>query len=174
MEKPANNNPAPGQAQNQAGAQDNQARMELFGRLTDTLERVGNGQPRRDSYKASKYEGLGDLEYFIDQFLDVAEANDWDHDGALLHLRANLKGEAKDCGRNPTLQGVFDSLRGRFGVTPKKARTKVATIKKSAKMSSQQHADEITRLVARGYVELPERQRKSLAVETFTNSLGNA
>ena len=112
MERPANNNPTPGQAQNQAGAQDNQARMELFGRLPDALERLGNGQPRRESYKTPKYEESGALEYFIDQFLDVAEANDWDPDGALLHLRANLKGEAKVCGRNPTLQGVFDSLRG--------------------------------------------------------------
>ena len=77
------------------------------------------------------------------------------------------------CGQSPTLQGVEDKLRGRFGMTPREARAKLAMIKHSNKMSPQQHADEMGRLATLGYAELNNQQQRGLAVEAFTNSLGH-
>ena len=156
----------PGQlgAQPQAPAGE-QARLDVLAKLTNALERIGG----RD--RAPKFNGTGDVEYFLDQFNEVAETNRWDDASTLIYLRESLKDEARECGRSPTLQGVEDWLRNRFGPTPREARTKLALCKKASKTSLQQHADDISGLVQRGYVELEPPQRRTLAVEAFINSL---
>ena len=151
-----------------------QAGLDVLARLANALERIG-GRDRAPApvFKAPKYNGTGDVEYFLDQFTEVAEANGWDDASTLIHLRESLKDEARECGRSPTLQGVEDRLRTRFGLTPREARAKLALCKKAPKTSLQQHADDISRLVQRGYLELEPPQRRTLAVEAFINSLGN-
>ena len=148
------------------------AGLDVLARLANALERIG-GRDRAPVFKAPKYNGTGDIEYFLDQFNEVAEANRWDDASTLIHLRESLKDEARECGRSPTQQGVEDRLRNRFGLTPREARAKLALCKKASKTSLQQHADDISRLVQRGYVELEPPQRRTLAVEAFINSLGN-
>ena len=87
------------------------------------------------------------MEYFRDQFHEVAKANHWDDASTLIHLRESLKDEAKECGRSQTIQGIEARLRGCFGMAPREARTKLATFKKQQKTSMLQHADEISNLV---------------------------
>ena len=91
----------------------------------------------------------------------------------MIHLQKSLKDEARECGRSPTLQGVEDRLRSRFGMTPREARANLVLCKRANKTSLQHHADDVSHLVQRGYAELDNRQRRSLVVETFINSLGN-
>ena len=66
---PAANPPGDQQAVPQPPAADN-----LLARLTQALERIGERAPRATS-KAPKYDGTGDVEYFLDQFHEVAETN---------------------------------------------------------------------------------------------------
>ena len=70
-----------------------------------------------------------------------------------MHLRESLKDEAKECGRSAIMQGIEDRLRGHFGITPREARAKLARIKRSSKITLQQHADEIGQLVILGYAK---------------------
>ena len=91
--------------------------VNLLARLTQALERIGERAPRA-TFKSPKYDGTGDVEYFLDQFHEVAEANHWDNASTLIHLRESLKEEARECGRSQTIQGIEARLRGRFGMTP--------------------------------------------------------
>ena len=61
------------------------AGMDVLARLANALEAIG-GRDRAPTYKAPKFHGLGDVEYFLDQFHEVAEANGWDDAGTLIHL----------------------------------------------------------------------------------------
>ena len=70
--------------------------------LEDLIDRLGNlelPEARRHDFKPPTYDGEQDIELFITQFRDVARANRWSNEEALLHLRGCLKGPATDCGR---------------------------------------------------------------------------
>ena len=43
----------------------------------DSLAHVMSTMRRKDAFKAPKYDGTGDVELFLQQFSDVAEANKW-------------------------------------------------------------------------------------------------
>ena len=75
------------QERNQPSRPGNQADMNLWERLADVLERMRQGPAPRDAFKAPKYNGQGDMEYFLDQFHEVAEANNWNAASSLIHLR---------------------------------------------------------------------------------------
>ena len=96
-------------------------------RLTEALQAVM--QPaaanHRSLFKAPKFDGDGDVDYFIERFMGVAEASGWPEQTALLHLRESLRGSALECGKAPQLQGIFAALRTRFGLTPREARYKL-------------------------------------------------
>ena len=57
------------------------ANNDLIDRLTGALERLGGNQvlavPARNPLKALKFDGTGGVSYFIQQFTDVADANQW-------------------------------------------------------------------------------------------------
>ena len=113
--------------------------MDILARLANALERIG-GRDRALApvVKALKFNGLEDVEYFLDQFNEVAEANRWDEASTLIPLRESLKDEARECGRSPTLLGVEDRLRSSFRLTPRKARAKRALCKRASKTPLQQ------------------------------------
>ena len=51
--------------------------------------------PVRDRFKALEYEGVGDVNCFIQQFyFGTAEANEWTEAVALIHLRTALEAAA--------------------------------------------------------------------------------
>ena len=128
-----------------------QAGLDVLARLANALERRGGrNRAPAPAFKAPKYNGTGDVEYFLDQFSEVAEANRWGDASTLIHLREGLKDEARECGQSPTLQGIEDRLRTRFGLTPREARAKLALCKEASKTSLQQYADDISRLVQTG------------------------
>ena len=93
----------------------------------------GRDRAPAPAFKAPKYNSTGDVEYFIDQFNEVAEANGWDDASTLILLKERLKDEARECGRSPTIQGVEDRLKTRFGLTPREARAKLALCNKAPK-----------------------------------------
>jgi len=144
-------------------------------RLADALERIaarpaGPGQ----LFKAPQYDGKGDVEYFILRFEEVVEANDWEDAATLLHLREALKEGAQDCGRGATVPAIFATLRARYGLSPRAARTRLSTYRKEHGTSLQEHATDIERLVRLAYGDVPENSLIGIVIETFCSTLGNA
>ena len=69
---------------------------QLLGRLTEVLERMWTAPQRPQAapaanFKTPQCDGQGDIEYFIQQFTDVSDANGWGAAAELLHLREALK-----------------------------------------------------------------------------------
>lgn len=148
----------------------------VLGRLTDVLERMWQDPRPRvgDTFKAPSYDGQGNVEYFIRQFGEVAAANRWQEAAQLLHLREALKDTARDCGQAGTVAAIYMTLRARFGITEREARSRLATLKKEYRTTLQEHAMEVERLVDLAYPALPEDHRASMAVDVFCGTLGNA
>jgi hypothetical protein len=152
--------------------------------MTDVLQRVWESQQQQPppvqhhrpahQFKTPEFEGTTDVEFFIVQFLEVAEANVWPVAARLLHLREALKQGAKECGRAGHLDGVFAALRARYGLSPREARAKLSALRKDPKSTLQEHATEVDRLCQIAYVDLPDHYRAGMALETFCNTLGNA
>ena len=63
---------------------------DMVGRLAQALEGMTN-PGRRDAFKTPQFDGTGVVNYFIQQFIDVADANGWQPAAAVLHLREALR-----------------------------------------------------------------------------------
>ena len=85
QQQPAAGGAAPGPG---PGAAPDQMR-----RLADIMEGLVVNQrqvPRREDFKTPKFSGEGSVDYFINQFEDVAIANQWDQEATFMHLREAL------------------------------------------------------------------------------------
>ena len=99
------------------------AEERLIEAIEALVERQGREPgPAMPAFKAPQFDGEGDVEYYIQQFTDVATANQWTEPAQLLYVRESLKEGARDCGKAPTVAGVFANLRARYGLTPREAR----------------------------------------------------
>ena len=150
--------------------------MDAMGRLAEMLERMYRAPAapvQRVMFEAPIYEGKGDVELFVRQFNDVAQANEWPRAAALLHLRRALREGATDCGRSETVEGIFNALRARYGLTPREARSRLTAIRRDSKTSLQEHSAEIERLVEVAYADIPVDLRRSMAVDLFSSTIGN-
>ena len=137
------------------------------------LERAQRGGRERE-FKAPEYAGRGDVEYFIRQFDQVAEANEWTAAATLIHLRESLKEDARECGRAGDVEGIMTNLRSSFGMTQREARAQLATVRRDSTTTLQEHARTIERLTHLAYADIPENTRIEMAVDLFSNTLGNA
>ena len=64
-------------------------------RLTEALERIGERAPQATfEPPPPKFNRTRDIEYFLNQLHEVAEANHCDDASTLTHLRESLKDEA--------------------------------------------------------------------------------
>lgn len=147
-------------------------------RLAEAIEALVVRQDRAQGpalpvFKAPQFDGDGDVEYYIQQFVDVAAANQWAEPAQLLYLRESLREGARDCGKAPDVEGVFNNLRARYGLTPREARARLAALKKEARTSLQEHATEVERLVGVAYNGMNVDQQRDMAVETFASTLNH-
>ena len=143
--------------------------------LTEVLERlVGRPMlpPPVQQFRANQYSGQGDIEYFISRFEEITDANEWGPGAALLHLRDSLKASAVDCGRVANVQAVYTASRAWFGLSPREARSCLSNLRNDFRMSLQEHAAEVERLVNITYGDLPPEHKGGMSLETSCNSLG--
>ena len=89
------------------------AAPDAMDRLADILERlvVAPRAAHREDYRTPQFTGEGYVEYLIQQFEDIADANHWDGEAAFLHLREALRDGARDCGQLVTTAGIYAALR---------------------------------------------------------------
>ena len=81
----------------------------------------------------------------------MSQANGWTDLAALLHIRAKLKGEAKDCVHGESVLAVFSTFRARYSMTNREARTRSASLRRSTHITLQVHAMEVDRLIQLAY-----------------------
>ena len=68
---------------------------------------------------------------------------------------------------------MFNSLRARYGLTPREAGARLAGLRKESRTSLQEHATEVERLVGVAYHGMEQEQRREMTVETFASTLNN-
>ena len=78
--------------------------LSLLGRL---LEDPGRLQAKRKEFRSPEFNGQEDVDFFIQQFLEVSETNRWETRAELIHLRASLRGEAQRFGKAADRDGIF-------------------------------------------------------------------
>ena len=125
--------------------------------------------------KPPKFNGKGDVEMFMAEFLEVSELNEWSAQATLIHLKNSLSDEATPCRRCRTSALIFRDLRARFGITLRDARLKLVCLKQG-KMSYHQLADEVEKLISvinKGY-PISGRESplsESMKVDSFIDAL---
>ena len=127
----------------------------------------------KHEYKAPKYSGVGNVEVYIRQFQDVANANEWGEEATLLHLRGALEDGARDCGAAESVAEVYTALRTKYGLTPREARFKLANIKRDNRVGLAEFAKRIRELIQVAYADLPELTRTEMALDSFCNGVNN-
>jgi len=80
-----------------------------------------------DRYRleAPTFTGEEEVEQFIQEFQEVLEIAQWKPRVALHKLRMALRDKAKPYGTGPDIDGIFASLRARFGISPIDARARL-------------------------------------------------
>ena len=129
-------------------------------------------QPKRQ-IKAPIYNGLGNIETYIRQFTDVANANDWSPADRLLHLRLSLTDKAQECGEFDNLEDIWEELRSRFGLNQKQARDRLSTLRRAPGMSIHELGMEISRLTRLGYPNMAVPDQEDLALDRFQAIMNN-
>ena len=147
----------------------------MFGQLLNVLRdmRVDQREVRREHFKPPQYNGEGDVELFIQQFNEVAAANDWNDVSTLLHLRESLQEGAKEYGRAVTAEAVFAALRSRYGLSQREARHRLNGLKKDAKHTLHDHAITVEKLVRKAFEDLPEATQTAMMLDSFCSTLGD-
>ena len=146
-------------------------------RLASVLERLSRAQPspaHREVFKAPDFTGEGNVEYFLQQFQEVAVANEWSEMAILLHTRTHLKNNASKCWSHATLKEVFEAFRSKYELTVRKARTLLNSLKRDTKLFLTDHATEVKRLVEAAFTNLPQTHRQETILDLFCNSLNHA
>ena len=137
------------------------------------VNRMAEMQVRKKEFKPPTYNGDTDIELFLRQFQDVALVNRWEPVETLLHLRSCLLGNAAECGRETTVQATYESLRARFGLTPKQAREQLKTLRKRSKQSYHELGSEITRLAYIAHPKQDEEFLQETILETYMTAISN-
>ena len=146
------------------------------GQATFSLEDMAQvlaGMRPRDHFRAPVYCGEGDVELFLGQFHDVAVANRWGEQAALLHLRAHLEGTARACGAGSTRDRVEDALRARFGLSQRQAKDRLMNLKRDAKATLHEQAMDVQRLVDTAYPRLSRVDKEQMAMDHLMRALDN-
>ena len=134
---------------------------------------AGAGVPEQPRLKVPEFDGTGDVELFLQQFHDVADASRWEPMVRLLKLKEALTGKARDCVQPATFAGVTDALRTRFGLTVRQARAGLEGLYRDPRTNLSDHALEVDRLIRGAFPTLRDADRNSMAVDKFVASVNH-
>lgn len=147
---------------------------DVLARLTEMLQAAflnPGRQGRTDRFRSPTFDGSSDVNFFIRQFEEVAEANDWDRAAARIHLRAALTDTAAACGQAETVEGIINALRARFGMTAREAKAQLVTLRRHPTTKLQEHAELVERLVNVAYADFPRLHKEDMKMDIFHSTL---
>ena len=139
--------------------------------LVEALQAGSTGSKKQ--IKAPVFTGVGDVEMFIQQFMDIAHANRWDEREILLHFRLNLTEKAQECGQFDKTEDVLEELRSRFGITFRQARDKLDLRHKLPSQGIHELGMEISKLVKLAYPNMSAADREDMAMDRFAKVMNN-
>lgn len=137
------------------------------------VEALETRTTRTRPFKTPQYSGETDIDIFITQFQDVAQANRWTDDESRLHLRLSLTSKATDCGIGGSVQEIFESLKSRFGMSTRQAKDRLRSIQLKPGQGLQELSVEITKIIQTAYPNLDHGDRREMALDTFSRATGN-
>ena len=157
----------------QARAEAAEAQLQVLREMVETLrrDRAGPAPVQPANFKPPKFNGVGNVETFIQQFVDIMGANEWTPAASVLHLRGCLEEEARECGSAGDIQGIFAALRARFGLTPREARARLSRLRRDYKTTLQEHSSRVASLAQVAYPDLDPGTRQEMSLEHFVHSL---
>lgn len=161
------------EAQGEQGADDAPAPDPGILQLANAIAALGQHRQHPQPVKPPKYEGVTDVNLFIDHFASVIRANNWNEELARINLRTSLKGKAADCGRGATVALIYGNLRARFGMTAEQAGERLEAYRRDAKVPLAEFADEVVRLIGLAYPTTPAVEREQMALAKFKRSVGD-
>jgi len=92
---------------------------------------------------------------------------------ALLKLRMALRDKAKPYGTGPDIDGIFASLRARFGISAIDARARLQRLRRDPHMTLQEHATTVMRLAQIAFRDLPKANREMYTYDAFVQSIND-
>lgn len=126
---------------------------------------------RTEKFKPPKYDGTGDVEYFLQQFNDCRDANGWPAAASVLHLRGCLEKSATECGKGATVNEVSENLRARFSLTVRQARERLSNIRREPGQNLYALGDEVERLVGLSYPDMRPADRVIISIDALKRAL---
>ena len=93
--------------------------MEALLAITQALKLSNTGN--RPEIRPPSFSGERDLNLFIKQLENVAEANGWTPKQRTLHIRSQLAGDAQRCGHGNSFDEILEDLHACLGVSKRQA-----------------------------------------------------
>ena len=142
--------------------------MEQMDQMTALMQALQlAGQP---SFKPLSFSGEEDVELFLRQFGDVADANRWSDLEKTLHLCGQLSVDAYSCWQGESWEEFAEDLWARYELTRAKAMDKLFNIQLKAGQNVYKQAAEISRLNSFAFLILPEADQREMGLEYFSRS----
>jgi len=128
-----------------------------------------------DRYRleAPTFTGEEEVEQFIQEFQEVLEIVQWPPRVALLKLRMALRDKAKPYGTGPDIDGIFASLRARFGISAIDARARLQRLRRDPHTTLQEHATTVMKLAQIAFRDLPQVHRERYTFDAFVQSIND-
>jgi len=123
--------------------------------------------------KVPTFSGEEPVEQFVQKFQDVMEVAQWPPRIALLKLRMALSDKAKPYGVGPDIDGIFASLRARFGISAIDARARLQRLRRDPHTPLQEHATTVMRLAQIAFRDLPQVNRERYTYDAFVQSIND-
>jgi len=123
--------------------------------------------------KAPTFTGEEAVEQFIQEFQDVMEVTQWPPRVALLKLRKTLMDKAKPYRVGPDIDGIFASLRARFGISAIDAQARLQRLRHDPHTPLKEHATTIMRLARIAFRDLPQANRERNNYDAFVQSIND-
>jgi len=101
------------------------------------------------------------------------EIAQWPPRVALLKLRMALRDKAKPYGTGPDIDGIFASLRARFGISAIDARAHLQRLQRDPHTLLQEHATTVMKLAQIAFRDLPQANRERYTYDAFVQSIND-
>jgi len=123
--------------------------------------------------KALAFTGEEAVEQFIQEFQEVIEIAQWPPRVALLKLRMALRDKATPYGTGPDIDGIFASLRARYGIYAIDTRARLQRLRRDFHATLQEHATMVMRLAQIAFRNLPRANRERYTYDAFVQSIND-
>ena len=84
-----------------------------------------------------------------------------------------LRDKAKPYGTGPDIDGIFASVRARFGISAIDARARLQRLRRDPHTTLQEHATTVTKLAQIAFCDLPQVNRERYTFDAFVQSINN-